>query len=109
MNRTTAAAHTPIPWEVDIGVTQISIRGYDGHTVCIDTSPERGREEIIANYKLICNVVNRTQSSLAHEALLKASSELIRAWNEKSALAWQPDGHFEYLDHLRSAIAKANA
>ena len=59
MNRTTAVAHTPIPWEVDIGVTQISIRGYDGHAVCIDTNPERGREEIIANYTLICDAVNR--------------------------------------------------
>lgn len=55
--------HSPLPWEVDVGVTCISIRSYDGHTVCADTNPERGgargREEIIANYRLICDAVNR--------------------------------------------------
>jgi hypothetical protein len=50
--------HTGGPWHFIEGTTCLSIQGDRGETILLDTSPEKNREQKIADYQRIVACVN---------------------------------------------------
>lgn len=92
--------HTPGPWAHEIigyGVSgkpiSAVIRNLNGYEVASEVDPDDA-----AFIVRVCN---------SHYDLLAVCEEMVKKWDGKSPLSWQPDGHYDSLNKMRAAVKRA--